>query len=138
LELARRSRGTPRIANSRLDWSRHFATSEGDGKISLDGARAALAMQEVDIEGLDKQDRRDLETLVGGFEWGTTGVEALAATMNFPTDTLSDEIETYLLREQFIVRTPRGRQAAPRTYQHLGRPMKTDKDKKIGSPSLFD
>jgi holliday junction DNA helicase RuvB len=138
LELARRSRGTPRIANSRLDWSRHFATSEGDGKISLDGARSALAMQEVDSEGLDKQDRRYLETLVGVFEGGPTGVEALAATMNLPTDTLSDEIEPYLLREQFIVRTPRGRQAAPRTYQHLGRPMKVDKDKKLGSPSLFD
>jgi Holliday junction DNA helicase RuvB len=125
VELARRSRGTPRIANARLWWARHFATSEADGSINLDVARSALAMQEVDDQGLDKQDRRYLETLVGVFEGGPTGVEALAATMNLPTDTLSDEIEPYLLREQFMVRTPRGRVATPRAYQHLGRPTKT-------------
>jgi len=138
LELARRSRGTPRIANSRLDWSRHFATSEADGKITLDVARAALAMQEVDCEGLDKQDRRYLETLVGVFEGGPTGVEALAATMNLPADTLSDEIEPYLLREQFIIRTPRGRVAARRAYQHLGRPMPSTKDNPKEPPRLFE
>src|SRR5438094_2242387 len=120
LELARRSRSTPRIANARLWWARHFATSEADGRITLDLAKAALNMAEVDGEGLDKQDRRYLETLIGVFEGGPTGVEALAATMNLPADTLSDEIEPYLLREQFIVRTPRGRLATPRAYQHLG------------------
>src|SRR6266849_4897568 len=124
LEIARRSRGTPRIANARLWWARHFAHSEADGRISLDLARAALAMAEVDTEGLDKQDRRYLETIIGVFEGGPTGAEALAASMNLPTDTLSDEIEPYLLREQFIVRTPRGRLATPRTYLHLGRPLK--------------
>jgi Holliday junction DNA helicase RuvB len=124
VELARRSRGTPRIANARLWWTRHYATSEADGRITLDIAQAALAMAEVDTEGLDKQDRRYLETLIGVFEGGPTGVEALAATMNLPADTLSDEIEPYLLREQLIVRTPRGRLATPRAYQHLGRPMK--------------
>jgi Holliday junction DNA helicase RuvB len=124
LELARRSRGTPRIANARLWWTRHFAASEADGRITLDIAKAALAMSEVDTEGLDKQDRRYLETLIGVFEGGPTGVEALAATMNLPADTLSDEVEPYLLREQFIVRTPRGRLATPRAYQHLGKPMK--------------
>src|SRR6516164_1358145 len=91
-ELARRSRGTPRIANSRLWWTRHYATSEADGTITLEIAQAALAMAEVDGEGLDKQDRRYLETLIGVFEGGPTGVEALAATMNLPSDTLSDEI----------------------------------------------
>jgi Holliday junction DNA helicase RuvB len=137
LELARRSRGTPRIANARLWWARNFAVSEGDGKITLDVARAALAMAEVDSEGLDKQDRRYLETLVGVFEGGPTGVEALAATMNLPGDTLSDEIEPYLLREQFIVRTPRGRVATPRAYQLLGRPPKSSRNSE--SPrSLFD
>jgi holliday junction DNA helicase RuvB len=128
LELARRSRGTPRIANARLWWARHFATSESDGNVTLDVARAALAMQEVDTQGLDKQDRRYLETLVGVFEGGPTGVEALAATMNLPTDTLSDEVEPYLLREQFIVRTSRGRVATPPAYQHLGMPMKAPRD----------
>jgi Holliday junction DNA helicase RuvB len=125
LELARRSRGTPRIANARLWWTRHFATSEADGRITLDVARAALQMAEVDPEGLDKQDRRYLEILIGVFGGGPTGVEALAATMNLPADTLSDEVEPYLLREQFIIRTPRGRVATPRSYQLLGRPMKS-------------
>jgi len=128
LELARRSRGTPRIANSRLWWTRNFATSEHEGRITLDIARAALAMAEVDSEGLDKQDRRYLETLIGVFEGGPTGVEALAATMNLPTDTLSDEVEPYLLREQYIIRTPRGRVTTPRAYQLLGKPMKQAPD----------
>jgi holliday junction DNA helicase RuvB len=126
LELARRSRGTPRIANARLWWARHFATSEADGRITLEVARSALAMAEVDEQGLDRQDRRYLETLIGVFEGGPTGVDALAATMNLPTDTLSDEIEPYLLREQFIVRTPRGRVATPRAYEHLGHPVKKE------------
>src|SRR5207249_11499040 len=124
VEIARRSRGTPRIANARLWWSRHYTTSEADGRITLDVAREALDMAEVDREGLDKQDRRYLETLVGVFEGGPTGVEALAATMNLPGDTLSDEVEPYLLREQFIIRSPRGRVATPKTYQLLGRAMK--------------
>src|SRR6516165_6299297 len=124
LELAQRSRGTPRIANSRLWWARNFATSEADGRITLDMARAALDMAEVDREGLDKQDRRYLELLVGVHNGGPAGVESLAASMTLPVDTLSDEIEPYLLREQFIVRTPRGRMATARAYQVLGRPMK--------------
>ncbi len=124
IELARRSRGTPRVANARLWWARHFATSEADGHITLDVARAALDMAEVDREGLDKQDRRYLELLIGVHNGGPAGVESLAASMTLPVDTLSDEIEPYLLREQFIVRTPRGRTATARAYQVLGRPMK--------------
>src|SRR5437763_1963468 len=124
VEIARRSRGTPRVANARLWWSRHYTTSEADGRITLDVAREALDMMEVDAEGLDKQDRRYLETVIGVFDGGPTGVEALAATMTVPADTLSDEVEPYLLREQFIVRTPRGRMATPKAYQHLGRPPK--------------
>lgn len=134
VELARRSRGTPRIANARLWWARHFATSEADGRITLDVARAALKMAEVDAEGLDKQDRRYLETLIGVFEGGPTGVEAMAATMNLAVDTLSDEVEPYLLRAQFIVRSPRGRVATARAYQHLGKPLKPSADQ----PSLFE
>src|SRR6516165_1056974 len=120
LELARRSRRTPRVANSRLTWARAFAASEADGRITLDIGRTALERAEIDPVGLDKQDRRYLETLVGVFEGGPTGVEALAATMNIASDTLSDEVEPYLLREQFIVRTPRGRVATARAYQLLG------------------
>ncbi len=121
LELAQRSRGTPRVANARLWWARSFSASEADGRITLEIARAALEMAEVDPDGLDKQDRRYLETLVGVFAGGPTGVEALAATMNLPADTLSDEVEPYLLREQYIVRTPRGRSATNRAYLVLGR-----------------
>src|SRR5438477_4371600 len=138
LELARRSRGTPRIANGRLWWTRHYATSEADGRITLDLARAALKMAEVDADGLDKQDQRYLETLVGVFEGGPTGVEALGATMNLPSDTLSDEIEPYLLREQFIVRTPRGRLATPRAYQLLGKPMKKPPGAEDPQRGLFE
>ncbi len=137
LELARRSRGTPRIANARLWWTRNFSASESDGKITLDIARAALDMAEVDREGLDKQDRRYLETLIGVFEGGPTGVEALAATMNLPSDTLSDEIEPYLLREQYIIRTPRGRVATPRAYQVLGK-VYQPKGPESPQRSLFD
>lgn len=132
LEIAQRSRGTPRVANARLWWSRSYAASEGDGTIDLGVAQAALKMSEVDQLGLDKQDRRYLTTLIDVFGGGPTGVEALAATMNLPTDTLSDEIEPYLLREQLIVRTPRGRMATQRAYQHLGRTKPEDPDSSQG------
>src|SRR5436190_22224355 len=133
-EIARRSRGTPRIANSRLWWARNYSASEADGEITADIAQRALTMAEVDGEGLDKQDRRYLETLIGVFEGGPTGVDALAATMNLAVDTLSDEVEPYLLRAQFIVRSPRGRVATARAYHHLGKPMKPGD----GQQSLFE
>jgi Holliday junction DNA helicase RuvB len=133
-ELAARSRGTPRVANSRLHWARSYATSEHDGTITLDIAKAALAMAEVDREGLDKQDRRYLETLIGVFAGGPTGVEAIAATMNVPADTLSDEVEPYLLREQFVVRTPRGRSATTKAFTLLGKDMPKAADE---PPRLF-
>jgi Holliday junction DNA helicase RuvB len=136
VELAKRSRGTPRVANGRLHWARSYTTSEHDGKITLDTARAALEMAEVDREGLDKQDRRYLETLIGVFEGGPTGVEAIAATMNVPGDTLSDEVEPYLLREQFIVRTPRGRVATAKAFQLLGKEMRPRGDES-DQPLLF-
>ena len=137
VELARRSRGTPRIANARLWWTRHYATSEAEGRITLEIARAALTMAEVDTEGLDKQDRRYLETLVNVFEGGPTGVEAISATMNLPVDTLSEEIEPFLLREQFIVRTSRGRMATPRTFLLLGKPIKPDASAGEAQGTLF-
>ncbi len=119
-ELARRSRGTPRLANARLRWVRDFATARADGHITLTIAQDALAMQEVDTEGLDKQDRRYLETLLQVFHGGPTGAEAMAATMSVAVDTLTDEVEPYLLRKHFIVRTPRGRKATAKAYRHLG------------------
>lgn len=120
LELARRSRGTPRISNSLLYWARDYAMSKADGAISLAVAQAALRMQEVDVEGLDRQDRRYLDVLIRVFSGGPTGVEALAATMNVPVDTLADEVEPFLLRKELIVRTPRGRRATAKAFAHLG------------------
>jgi Holliday junction DNA helicase RuvB len=119
-ELAGRSRGTPRIANARLRWVRDYAVARGDGLVTLALARDALDMQEIDNEGLDKQDRRYLDTLIRVFKGGPTGVEAIAATMNVALDTLRDEVEPYLLRREFIVRTPRGRVVTAASYRHLG------------------
>jgi holliday junction DNA helicase RuvB len=121
-ELAARSRGTPRIANARLRWVRDYALARADGHISLAVARSALEMQEVDAAGLDQQDRRYLDTLIRVFRGGPTGVEALAATMNVSVDTLKDEVEPYLLRREFVVRSPRGRQALHTAYLHMGLP----------------
>jgi holliday junction DNA helicase RuvB len=123
-ELARRSRGTPRVANQRLHWVRSYHAGHpdiADGPVSLDIAHRALDMQEVDPDGLDKQDRRYLELLIDVFGGGPTGVEAIAATMNIASDTLSDEVEPYLLREQYIIRSPRGRLATPKGFQVVGR-----------------
>ncbi len=121
-ELARRSRGTPRLANARLRWVRDYATARADGHITLTVAQDALSMQEVDEEGMDKQDRRYLETLIQVFNGGPTGAEALAATLSLSVDTIEDEVEPYLLRRHFIVRTPRGRRATPLAFRHLGFP----------------
>ena len=139
LELARRSRGTPRLANARLRWVRDFALARADGAITLEVARAALTMQEIDAEGLDKQDRRYLETLIKVFQGGPTGVEALAATMNVPVDTLADEVEPYLLRRHLIIRTPRGRKATIEGYRLLGLPAPLlDEDSMLfDQPRLF-
>ncbi len=102
---------------------RDYALARADGIIDLAVARDALAMQEIDAEGLDKQDRRYLETLVRVFGGGPTGVEALAATMNVAVDTLRDEVEPYLLRREFLVRSPRGRQVTAAAYAHLNLPV---------------
>lgn len=137
IEIAKRSRGTPRIANSRLFWARQFSASERDGKINHDVAKEALAMAEVDFAGLDKQDRRYLDVLTGVFQGGPAGVEAIAATMNLPPDTLSDEIEPYLLREQFILRTARGRVATNRGWSHMDKTPSPGANR-FGEKDLFD
>ena len=119
-ELARRSRGTPRLANSRLRWVRDFATARADGNITMTVATDALAMQDIDVDGMDRQDRRYLETLIQVFRGGPTGSEALAATMSIDVDTIKDEVEPYLLRKQLVILTPRGRKATHLAYRHLG------------------
>ena len=136
-ELARRSRGTPRVANSRLHWTRSYSAAKHDGPITEPIARAALDLAEVDADGLDKNDRKYLEILIDLYGGGPTGVEALAATINLASDTLSDEIEPYLLREQYITRSPRGRVAMPRAYSSLGKSQPKPKpEDKTGS--LFE
>jgi holliday junction DNA helicase RuvB len=140
MELAQRSRGTPRIANSRLHWVRSYHAGHpevADGPVTLDIARRALDMQEVDREGLDRQDRRYLEVLIDVFGGGPTGVEAIAATMNIAADTLSDEVEPYLLREQYIVRSSRGRIATQKAFILLGKMPPKPKTEGAG-PGLFD
>lgn len=120
-ELALRSRGTPRKANNLLRWVRDFATDHaGRASIDLEMAMAALAKKEVDDLGLEGQDRRYLDTLIGIFTGGPAGVQAIAHTMNLPADTLEDEIEPFLLRSGLILRTPRGRIATEAGFAHMG------------------
>jgi Holliday junction DNA helicase RuvB len=129
IEIARRSRGTPRVANNRLRWVRDYADSKAGGLATLEVARAALAMAGIDILGLDKQDRGYLETIIRVFGGGPVGVEAVAHTMNLATDTLSDEVEPFLLRSELVVRTPRGRIVTAKAYQHLQiKPIERPKD----------
>ncbi len=126
LEIAERSRGTPRLANNRLRWVRDYVTSKADGRVTLDLARAALAMQEIDIRGLDGQDRKYLATIIRVFHGGPVGVEAVAHTINLAPDTLVDEVEPFLLRSGLVIRTPRGRKVTPAAYAHLGLPTPDD------------
>jgi Holliday junction DNA helicase RuvB len=119
IEIARRSRDTPRIANNRLRWVRDYADSKAGGNVTLEVAQAALAMAGVDVLGMDKQDRAYLETIVRVFGGGPAGIEAVAHTMNLSPDTLTDEVEPYLLRSELVIRTPRGRVVTARSYEHL-------------------
>ncbi len=119
IEIAARSRSTPRVANNRLRWVRDFAQSRAAGKITLDVARDALTMAEIDCLGLDRQDRKYLDTLIRVCLGGPSGIETIAATMNTVTDTLADEVEPFLLRSELILRTPRGRVATAKAFAHM-------------------
>jgi holliday junction DNA helicase RuvB len=114
------SRGTPRVANNRLRWVRDYATTKADGHATLPVADAALGMLGVDHLGLDGQDRKYLDTVLRVFHGGPAGVEAIAHTLNTAVDTLTDEVEPFLLRAELVVRTPRGRKLTAKGYQHLG------------------
>lgn len=124
LEIARRSRGTPRIANRLLKRVRDYAQITGDGVITDTIADQALAMLEVDKLGLDQIDRTMLLTIIEKFGGGPVGVDTLAAAISEETDTIEDVYEPYLLQLGFINRTPRGRVATLAAYQHLGIPMR--------------
>jgi Holliday junction DNA helicase RuvB len=119
-EIARRSRGTPRLANRLLKRVRDYAQVRHDGRITEDIAAEALAFFEVDHVGLDKMDVRILETLVTKFSGRAVGLGTLAASVSEEPETLEDVYEPFLLQLGLIVRTPKGRQATPRAWEHLG------------------
>ena len=120
-EIARRSRGTPRIANRLLRRVRDFAEIDGDGSISQKMADQALIRLEVDQQGFDLMDRLLLETIIDKFSGGPVGLDTLAAAIGEEKDTIEDVIEPFLLQQGFINRTPRGRVATHLAYTHLGR-----------------
>jgi Holliday junction DNA helicase RuvB len=119
-EIARRSRGTPRIANRLLRRVRDFAQVEGQGAIDRAAARRALALLEVDEFGFDEVDRKILGTLIERYAGGPAGIRALAAAVGEDRGTLEDLHEPFLIQEGFLQRTPRGRIATRRAYEHLG------------------
>ena len=119
-EIARRARGTPRIANRLLRRVRDYAQVRSDGAITREGARAALDREGVDARGLDRLDRRFLTAVIEQYGGGPVGLEAVAATINDEAETLAEMVEPYLLKIGFIVRSPNGRRATRDAYLHLG------------------
>ena len=121
-EIARRARGTPRVANRLLRRVRDFAEVMADGVVSGDTAREALGRLDIDALGLDEVDHKILRTIVEKFQGGPVGLETIAASISEESDTIMDVYEPYLIQLGFLARTPRGREATPRAYEHLGLP----------------
>jgi holliday junction DNA helicase RuvB len=119
-EIARRSRGTPRIANRLLRRVRDYADVKGKGTITLDIANLALKMLDVDPQGFDIMDRKLLEAVIHRFDGGPVGLDNIAASIGEERDTIEDVIEPYLIQQGFLQRTPRGRIATLAAYKHLG------------------
>ncbi len=119
-EIARRSRGTPRIANRLLRRVRDYAEVKGDGRITQTMAKAALAMLDVDPEGFDLMDRKLLEAVIHRFDGGPVGLDNIAASIGEERDTIEDVIEPYLIQQGYLQRTPRGRIATLAAFRHLG------------------
>jgi Holliday junction DNA helicase RuvB len=120
-EIARRSRGTPRIANRLLRRVRDYAQVRGDGIITSEIADLSLNVLEVDRLGLDKMDRRFLEMLIEKFEGGPVGIDNIATALGEERGTIEDVIEPFLVQQGFLIRTSRGRMATPNAYKHLGK-----------------
>ena len=134
-EIARRSRGTPRIANRLLKRVRDFSAVKGNGVVNVEDARYALQKMDVDELGLDDTDRALLRALIEKFNGGPAGLETLAATINEDSNTIEDVYEPYLLQLGFIARTPRGRVCLKGGYEHLGIKMS---EKQRLQTSMFD
>ena len=126
VEIARRSRGTPRVANRLLKRVRDYAQVRADGFITSAVAAQALKLLDVDDLGLDKMDRQLLEAIIDKFGGGPVGLETLSAVLNEEKDTIEDVYEPYLIQEGYLKRTPRGRTATPLAYRHLRRRLVTD------------
>ena len=122
MEIARRSRGTPRIANRLLKRVRDYAAVLGDGEITLKITKHALNQLEIDELGLDETDRKILEIMINQYQGRPVGLETIATTLGDEVDTIEDVYEPYLIQIGFIARTPRGRMAMPPAYEHLGYP----------------
>lgn len=120
IEIARRARGTPRIANRLLRRVRDYAEIKGDGIITTDIANKALTMLQVDENGLDEMDRRFLKSIVEQFDGGPVGINSLAASLSEERGTIEDVVEPFLIQQGYIMRTSRGRQATRKTWQWLG------------------
>ena len=118
-EIARRSRGTPRIANNLLRRTRDFAQIKGNGTITLDIAKMALQALDVDQHGLDQMDNKILETIIGKFNGGPVGLSTIATAVSEEKETIEEVYEPFLIQEGYIKRTSRGRQATKMAYQHL-------------------
>jgi holliday junction DNA helicase RuvB len=121
LEIASRSRGTPRIANGLLRRVRDFAQIKGDGKIDIDITQYALNALNVDAHGLDEMDNKILTTLIDKFKGGPVGITTLATAVSENGETIEEVYEPFLIQEGFLVRTPRGREVTELAYKHLGR-----------------
>ena len=128
VELARRSRGTPRLANRLLKRVRDYAQVKYDGRITNRVAAEALDLLEVDQFGLEKLDRYILEVIIQNFSGGPVGLDTLASSVGEDAGTIEDVYEPYLLKTGFIIRTPRGRMATPAAYEHLGYDLPSQKD----------
>ena len=128
LEIAKRSRGTPRIANRLLRRVRDFAEVKADGQISQSIADAALSMLDVDAVGFDVMDRKLLEAIIHKFDGGPVGIDNLASAISEERETIEDVIEPYLIQQGFLQRTPRGRVATAMAYTHLGLPSTSSKE----------
>ena len=120
LELSRRSRGTPRIANRLLKRVRDYSLVKSDGRVSRESVRAALDLEGIDTLGLTSLDRNYLKTIIDFYSGGPVGIEAIAATLQEETDTLVDVVEPFLLKIGLVLRTSSGRKASEKAYQHLG------------------
>ncbi len=132
MEIARRSRGTPRIANALLRRVRDFAQIKGDGTITLDITHHSLEALNVDKNGLDEMDNRILSTIIDKFKGGPVGITTIATAVSEQAGTIEEVYEPFLIKEGYLVRTPRGREATELAYKHLGRVPREDQG------TLFD